>query len=370
MTKYILLLVFVTGVAVSCVFIRGEIPGRQNPRDPYKQPFSSGSIWNMPVGTGAVYVHAGIEKAMAKGMTVDEDIIVLTPGAPMTGIYANYADWDPAKDRCKTEGNLLFSAPIPSGFIVSRDTWDGLTPNSGLAVLLPDGRTIKQTQPFARCEANEPGTSHYMAADEDIYGDGYYGSHGGSGLSVIGGCLRVGELMPGSGALKHVLKVNLYGAKNFYYDTITRGFRWPAVRSDGYAAAEYGKKRTTPFVKECRMGALLAIPPFISMDSLRFETVPGRRLAEAFRDYGAYVVDDTYWDVYSIGTEWGPDGRVKDEFEKAWGFKMDPDSKDTPWSRDMDRIFLNLYVVINNTADAVGGGGEPGVPMAQELVKK
>ncbi len=115
------------------------------------------------------------------------------------------------------------------------------------------------------------------------------------------------------------------------------------------------------------MGALLALPPRISLDSLGFETVPGRRLADAFRDYGAYVVDDTFWDVYAIVTEWGPEGRVKDEFEKAWGFRIDPDSKDTPWSRDMDRIFLNLHVVVNNTPSSIGGGGKPRAALAPDL---
>ena len=49
----------------------------QEKRDPLKQPFSSGSIWNMPIGENAVFVHAELEKAMAAGMTIDEDIIVI-----------------------------------------------------------------------------------------------------------------------------------------------------------------------------------------------------------------------------------------------------------------------------------------------------
>ena len=336
-------------------------------RDPLKQPFSSASIWNMPIGSEADYVHAGIERAMAKGMTIDEDLIVLSPEAPQTEIFTNYAGWNRNKNRCEPEGDLLFSAPIPEDFVVSPETWDGLTPNSGLAVLMPDGRTIKQTQPFARCEAGEPATSRYRFGDEDLYGEGYYGAHGGSGLSAIGGALRVGELLPESGPIQHVLKVNLFGQKNFWYDNITKGFRWPAKRADGYAEGNYGKARTQPFVKECRMGALLALPPEIDLDSLGFETVPGRRLAEAFRDYGAYVVDDTAWDVYALVTEWGPAGRVKDEFEEAWGFPINPGSKNTAWSRDMDRIFLNLHVVVNNSAESIGGGGEPRKPLAPPI---
>jgi hypothetical protein len=336
-------------------------------RDPLKQPFSSSSIWNMPIGKNAKYVPADLEKALAAGMTIDEDIIVLKPDAPLTEIFTNYAGWNRDKSRCPKEGPLLFTTPIPADFTVSKENWDGITPNSGLAVLMPDGRTIKQTQPFARCIAGEYGTSQYMFEDMDIYGDGYYGAHGGSGLSAIGGALRVGELISENQPIKHVLKVNVFGKKNLYYDETTKGFRWPAKCADGYAANNYGSERTKPVNKECRMGALLAIPPSIDLDKLQFETIPGRILAQAFRDYGAYIVDDTAWDVYAIVTEWGPDGRVADEFEKKWGFSMKQSSKETPWSRDMDRIFMNLHIVVNNSPQNIGGGGKTRVPMAVEL---
>ncbi|MCX8155802.1 MAG: hypothetical protein N3J91_05020 [Verrucomicrobiae bacterium] len=318
----------------------------------------------MPIGREAVYVPANIQKATGAGMTIDEDLIVLTPRAPLLEIYRNNAGWDRQKSRCTKDGELLFKAPIPPQFIVSPDTWDGATPNSGLAVLMPDGRTIKQTQPFARCEPGF-GTSRYVFADEDLYGMGYYGAHGGSGLSCIGGTLRVGELVPGAGPIRHALKINLYAARNLYYDEETRGYRWPARRADGYAAKVYGTKGKPP--KACRMGALLALPPHLTDQVLGLETEPARRLAQALRDYGAYVVDDTAWDVYALVTEWGPDGRVKDEFKKAWGFDINPARRDNPWSRDMDRLFTNLHVVDNNGPDRIGGGGQPRVPLAAPL---
>jgi hypothetical protein len=120
-------------------------------------------------------------------------------------------------------------------------------------------------------------------------------------------------------------------------------------------------------VKECRLGALLALPPWIDLDSLAFETMPAKILAEAFRDYGAYIVDDAGWDVYAIITEWSPEGRFKEEFRKNWGFSINPGSKNTAWARDMDRIFLNLHVVDNNMEDRIGGGGEPRVPLAPDF---
>jgi hypothetical protein len=338
---------------------------KQSSRDPLKQPFHHESIWNMPIGSDAEYIHAGIQKATGWGMTVDEDIIVLTPDSPLIAIYYNSAGWDRDKNRCVREGDALLAVPFPLNFVVSPETWDGLTPNSGLAVLMGNGRTIKQTQPFARCVAGAYGTSQYLFSDVDLYGDGRSGAHGGSGLSAIGGALRMGELVPGVDRIKHVLKVNIYAARNLYYDTITKGYRWPAYRADGYAEGNYGTKGDP--VKECRMGALLALPAWMDLDSLGLETNPARMLARCFQDYGAYIVDDTAWDVYAIVTEWGPIGRVKDEFKEVWGFEMNPADRNQPWSRDMDRIFLNLHVVNNNSPENIGGGGTPRVPLAAPL---
>jgi len=217
-------------------------------RDAKKWPFAQSSIWNMPIGSEAEYVHAQIEKATARGMTIDEDIIVMENDAPLTEVYVNNAGWNRDKDRCVIEGDLLFSAPIPDNFVVSPETWDGATPNAGLAVLMEDGKTIKQTQPFARCEAGEAATSKYMFEDQNLYGAGMYGAHGASKLSAVGGALRVGELRPGSGPIKHALKVNLYAAKNLFYDEQTKGYRWPAKSADSYAKDVYGTLRTLPVV--------------------------------------------------------------------------------------------------------------------------
>ncbi len=348
-------------LAVCTIVISG-----QETRNPYTWPFSKNSIWNTPIGSEAVYVHAHIQRAESMGMTLDEDLIVLKPDAKLMNIFVNKAGWNRNMDRCTPEGELLFSAPIPFDFEVSPDTWVGTTPNSGLAVLMPDGRTIKQTQPFAHCSKDAIATSWTRPADEDLYGEGMYGAHGGSGLSAIGGALRLGELTPDSGPIRHVLKVNLFGKKNFYYDEETRGFRWPAKQSDGYAKGNYGTQRKDP-VTACRMGSLLALSADMDLDAMGFETIPGRILASAFQDYGAYIVDDTAWDVYAIVTEWSPDGRFSDEFEKNWDFPFAEKSKDTPWGRDMDRIFLNLHVVDNNMPDAIGGGGTPRIPLAPDF---
>jgi hypothetical protein len=97
------------------------------------------------------------------------------------------------------------------------------------------------------------------------------------------------------------------------------------------------------------------------------ETPPARMLAWTLQNYGAYVVDTTGWNVYAVATEHGPDGSVAEEFEQDWGFSMTPQSRNNPWSRDMDRLFGSLHAVDNNGPTSVGGGGAPVQPLAPAL---
>lgn len=341
-------------------------------RDVLKWPFSKTSIWNMPIHKDAHYVPANI--IIPKyGISADEDYLVLNPTAPLTNIYTNHAGWDRSKDRCLVEGELLFSAPIPADFVINKNNWLGTTPNAGLAVLMPDGRTIKQTQPFARCTTGADATSEYVFKDQDIYGAGMAGAHGASGMSAIGGTVRLGELVQG-GVIRHALKINLYCHTNIALNQDgTPGYRWPATSADGYAADS--ANNPTGFyngkISAMEIGALLAIPAKINIDALQFETPAAKILATAFKNYGAYIVDDTYFDVLAIETEFSPEGRVIEEFKKQWGFDFESD-KNTSWNRDINKILNALQVVDNNTAATIGGGNTNDfknrlAPMAPDL---
>ena len=130
--------------------------------------------------------------------------------------------------------------------------------------------------------------SQYRPPDDNIItGDGIRGAHGGSGMSSIGGTIRLGELVP-NGIIRHALKVNLYAQKYLAYnEDETPGYRWPAIRADGYAnESTYGGPNPA-----LEMGALLALLPNFDVNSL--QTEPGRIIATAFINYGGYVVDDT-----------------------------------------------------------------------------
>jgi hypothetical protein len=333
-------------------------------RDPYLWPFAQNSIWNMPIGSNATYTPANLEMPTKGMLTLDEDYIVLTPDVPDMKVYWCSVRWGEG-DRCTPNQplNLQANVPIPQSFVVSPQTWDGTKPNAGIAVLLKDKRTIWQSQPFAHCTQGGDATTGYVYADnQDLYGQGYYGSHGGSRLSVLGGSIRNHELSPTSGPIRHAIKMNICGKKNLYYDAVNKGFRWPALAADAAAPTDYSKDRTTPAVPDCRMGALMAIPAKVTIESLGLETQPAKMIAQALQDYGGYVVDDTGWDVFAIETEWGPNGRFRDEFKKNWGFDFVvsmSQATSTQWGRDIVKIYKALNIVTNNSATSIGGGGTP-----------
>lgn len=349
---------------------QSPILGLTSGRDPYVWPFASDSIWNLPIGASASYVAGHIKQANSAGMTTDPDVILLTPTAPSTAVYQNNDGWS-GGSRCNPQGGVLFNGPIPSDFVVPGAT-PSSTPNYATAILMPDNHTLAQGQPMARCTAGNPATMMWYNENEDLYGLGVSGGHGGSMLSSIGGTIRLGELVPG-GVIRHALKVNLYGHDDYFYDSTTKGYRWPATTADSYASGVYGG--TVPAL---RMGSLLALPPGLNVSAMGLETQPAHILAQAFQDYGAYTVDDTGWSVYAIETEFSPNGHVEDEFQQVWGFSMTPSSKNTAWARDMDRIFGNLSVVDNwnqagwatvaaSNGTQGAGGGAPRVPWAPPL---
>ena len=288
-----------------------------------------------------MYVPGNIKKPSASGMTTDVDVLILTPNAPVTDVWENSDAWS-GGSRCNPQGGILFSAPIPTDFVVpgaGSGNPDGTTPNYSTAILAADGHTLIQGQPMARCTAGENATMWWYQEKEDLLGTGNSGAHGGSMLSSLGGVIRLGELVPG-GTIRHALKVNLFGADDYYSGS--GGYRWPATTADGCAPGCYGGS-----VPALRMGSLLALPPSVNVNSMGLETDAAKILAHAFQDYGAYTVDDAAWSVYAVATEYSPSGKVDDEFGAAWNFTISPASRDVPWARDMDQIFGALAVVDN-----------------------
>jgi hypothetical protein len=307
----------------------------------------------MPIGKGAVYVPAHIAPPTIQTLTSDQDIIIMDPTAPLTPLVHNGAGWG-GGNRCTASGAPLISVPIPADFMVSSNSH-----NNALAVVMPDGQTVIQGQPFARCTPGGPATALSLAPSDNLYTSGILGAHGGSGLSSLGGTIRLNELVAG-GEIRHALKVNVDAATDLFPSP---GFRWPAIRHDSCAPACYGG--TVPAVE---MGSLLAIPASVNINALGLETAPGRMLAWTLQNYGAYIADNTARSVFSIETEESPSGSVVTQFQQTWGYPFQAAAgSSTPWSHDINVILANLAVVANNGPASIGGGGTPLQPLAPPI---
>ena len=332
--------------------------------DPLSQPFTNTSIWNTPIGSGATWMPANLVPATTKTLVSDQHIIVMTPNDPSTTLTKSTAGWTGA-DRCVASG--LFSppgsAPIPDSFVIPSSTM-----NDPLVAVAADGHTLIQGEPFARCAPGGPATLEFLdsRSGADLLGDGLQGFDGGSGMSALGGAIRFDEFVLGR-VISHALQIDVDAWANLYPGTGPTCFVWPATKCDTYGPTGYGG--TNPHLK---MGALLALPPSVPIDSLGLETPAGRILATAFKNFGAYVSNDASSatrerSVNNIVTELGPSGSVAatptdpGQFQTMWGFPFETTGVNGTdgWSHDIAAIFAALAIVTNNSPTSIGGGGSP-----------
>jgi len=370
------------------ISVASGTPVQTGTRDPMKWPFAATSIWNMPIGSGATYVASGLHFTTTPNSTEywydmpqsDHERIVLTPTAPLTNVYISTVGWS-GGDRCTATGSVFFAAPIPASYVVPNSTY-----NNGAAILLADGMTLVQTQPFTKCAGNSYATTMQVPWSITVWeynvetGDGILGAHGGSDLSTLGGTIRVGELRPGT-QMRHALKINVYSAASLGLCTgnFNACFTWPAATADGYAAnsgSGYGSA-TNNTNSAMKMGALLAIPANVNISTIGLQSVPGQMLAWTLQNYGAYIVDSRAGPGFDFSIEDGAAGSKADEFQADYGFPFDgrlgyltlTDSTGAPtpqakWVSDIRLIIDYLRAVSNNSPTSIGGGGAPLQPLA------
>jgi hypothetical protein len=331
--------------------------GTGTPRDKHQWPFACNSIWNMPIGSNARYRSINLMPALTIAGDVNH-YVTISETDPVVPWYRPFS-WT---NRCVPGDKLHGYLQVPTDLIVP-DATEDYRPNNSFAFLQPDGQTLIQGTALARCEEGGSvfgyiarGYPNYL---ENIYGSGITGGQGGSGLSSIGGTIRLGELLPTSNPIRHALKLNVY-AHRYLYDE-PPGFRWPAIKVDAYAFDETDPRHYGGENPLLVMGSLLAIPPSVNQQNLRLQTIPGQKLFQALKDYGGYIVDDSARDAHTIAIEKG----VQEEFEAAYGYSFK--TRSGPFFEDVNRLFQALHVVSNNSAQTIGGGGKPRQPLAPPI---
>ncbi len=336
----------------------------QTTRDKYQWPFSRFSIWNMPIGDKAQYIPADIDLGRDgyNYFAGELERIYLDPQAAVEAVYQNNDGWS-GSSRCDQQGGEITNGRLLSTWLIpaAQPNWK---PNNSSAFLDEDVNLVNEAQPLTHCAEGGPFTAGFTAGwggnwgKSPINGDGRVGSHGASSLSALGGTIRMGELRPGQTGPRHALKMTLWCAKNAYACSNSREdcFRWPAFGADGYAQGVYGGNN--PALK---MGALLALKPG-AKDDLGLGSEPAKQIAWTLENYGAYLVDDSYWGATYLGIEAGGHGDFEKQFKDDYGINFeisDWGGDNSAWASDLRKIYNALHVVDNNAPNAIGGGGNP-----------
>ncbi len=320
---------------------------KEAPRDPWQQPFASDSIWNLPVASGASYAPAHFAAAP---VSPEIEYFVRTEDAtPLRPVYF------PGSPFRATGAQLswLKEMRVPDGFTVADISLHPYrTPNTCSAfVHFPSG-DIVQLQPTTRLQSQGP-IWGFPQTGENIRGQGERGTHYGSGLSAFGGSIRAGELT-GDRPVRHALKLLVQGSQYLYRgvpagpDPRGFGYHWPAICCDNYAHQPPGKNGyggTDPLIA---MGSLVAL--YVDPATLHLTDRRAIKLAEALRDYGAYIVDDTAWPNYAL----------------AISSDAVPELETIPQA-DLRKIISALAVITNTSPTAKKGPGPPRRPLLPEI---
>ena len=351
-------------------------------RNVSEAPFAATSIWNTPVGSEARFVNAHIFDtalgfAHPESFHNDHEFLIHTSTRdPYVSWYDQPSSNDaaPGAYRCAILNTSITSASLrmPHNFTT------GSSPNNnGAAIIQPDRRTYIEMQPLYRCTAGGPIAAAYGGEAQptphlnDLYGDGTLGAHGGSGLSALGGQIRLRELNPASGPIAHALKLELLA--HVYYSPLRRhitaagiygSFRWPAIGSDGYTfhpPARYPDLLYNGSIEAMVPGSLLAIPSTLAAARRASLTTEfGERVFDALTHFGGYLVDDTANSLGALCMQAGAGAVLAERYGPLFNMTFPTGvAAGSPLYADLVVAFQALHVVDNNVPSAVGGGGAP-----------
>jgi hypothetical protein len=349
-------------------------------------PFSSTSPWNHPIGSGARYSTVKGLSSLWAGVNWDgkwtSSVVIATESDPLVNVRYNrsphgpFSNWyflyeggSVCNNSSTVERNLLNSstptldmdgnyystiakdsqtvilpsdyhrarqnyrgvARLPKGACASPDT-DGL-----MAVFQPDGWVLDM---YNAVNLSTGDLVTAMASYVDAKGDGtgWWNGRRASMVPSFAGLIRKGELA--SGRIPHALAVQISAT------ALKNEAVWPASAFD----LRSGYSGTLP------MGALLAIPPKVNIDSLKLSP-RGKIIARAAQDYGIYIVDRGGTGGITLLGELGIT-------ELDWPAS----GNETAAWEDLQVIKNNLRWVTNNTSRTPGGGGTPRAPMAPDFI--
>lgn len=328
-------------LALTVTLIGAPLPAQQY-RDPGDQPFSARSVWNTPIGRGAVYdaPHSPESRLLhtddAGGRAGSYPWI----GHDAIGLYTAKSS-DPVRRwsyDVRAAGGPMWRGgpPILKGSVDLHSPADirFLGGTDKHAVLIdPQHRFAYEVW---LGEAKGEGYHAAYLVRTDLRGSGISLVDGQSqgirafGGSLAGGLIRCRELA--NGDIPHALAVLLSNDQLRKGSTMFQQKVWPASFTDDGGRNGYAGR--------VPMGGLLAIPADVDIDALPL-TREGKVLARAYQRFGGYVVDRTSKTMTLATLEQGCDKTAIDHL-----------------FADRRTIRDRLVRVLNNSPRHVGGPGE------------
>ncbi len=266
--------------------------------DWFYNPFNSNSAIRRPIGTGAVY--AGDDHPATKTW-LQHDGMKFNYEHPYGAPYVAVDDTDPVKtvtfapsQITRDHGSLPVDVRVPSGRFPVNNEPVNHYPDGAVAIY---DRTTGLIHDFFNYRYNDGAPLATINRAHDIKGLGHgtvLGERVGvtaTGVSIMWGALQPWSLEKPDHAIGHALQILLprHSRRGAHQpQLISKEIQWPATTGDGSAGHPNENLGYIPY------GGLMAIPPVEKggpdLNKLGLSP-PGLRLAEALRDYGAYVVD-------------------------------------------------------------------------------
>ena len=253
-------------VAAVLLALLGTVPAQAATRDARLYPFSSTSVWNTAVGSGALFeVRTGTRTA---------SFLTAKP-------VINRATWSTPVYRATTSDVLAtlksvrtrqsWTVRIPANATGALGT-AGYTADGHATIIQPDGRTSYDAYKLRKISSTV--WEAQVVKVTDLLGSGTNVGVRAAGTPMAAGLIRAHEVR--DRRINHALAIAVPNT------VLKSGFVWPAKSQDSDGATAYSG--------QVPMGTLLSIPHWVDLSALGLSP-EGLALGKALQTYGAYVVD-------------------------------------------------------------------------------
>ena len=336
------------GIAVSLLSFPGVASAQSTCRassDIFLNPFNRDSAINRPIGTGAQY--ASDSHATTRDWLKARSFAI-NPG---TGLYGSHILRSVPSDPLRTIQGVRESRNLP--VTIRLPAAAANTPRQPANVqdnhVIVFNSSTSRGDEFYRWDWNNGNPRADIRRDVDWRGLGHgtapgqWVGNGATGVSMALGVLRGHEINTPGHVIGHAFTLALPGMNSSGNCNVmlSRDIQLPATNRDWFATQPGNNTGSIPY------GALMAIPPSVNLNALGLSE-PGRRFAQALRDYGAYVIDNGGCATGAMRADQHISNAVR-----------------TQLNSDIPKLYPHMRMVLNSAwrpGQAAVGGGQPIAP--------